>query len=79
MVCWSGRDSRAREMKFVSFRAHGRETFGVVREDRVVELGAGGAMPARSLNELLALDELARAHARQCAVLRRPPRGRRCR
>ncbi|MBP7775619.1 MAG: fumarylacetoacetate hydrolase family protein [Acidobacteria bacterium] len=46
-------------MKFVSFRAHGRETFGVVREDRVVELGAGGAMPARSLNELLALDDFA--------------------
>ncbi len=42
-------------MRLLTFRADGRESFGVVRDDRVVDLGAG-ATPARSLLELLTLD-----------------------
>lgn len=42
-------------MRLISFRSEGRESFGVVTEDGVVDVGVRGVTPARSLLELLAL------------------------
>jgi len=57
-------------MKLLSFRAHGRESFGVVTGDGIVDLGARLPTQARSLLDLLAagaLDEARRMAGREPA------------
>lgn len=48
-------------MRLLSFRAQGRESFGVVTDAGIVDLGARRVTPAKSLLELLAMDALDQA------------------
>ena len=61
MLCSTGR-VRSRDLRLLSFRADGRDRFGLARDDGIIDLSMRLGKDTPSLDMLIVRDEVSRAH-----------------